>query len=281
MLRSFTFHGEGEGPRLLFLGGVHGNEPCGVIALNRILEQLNSGALKITAGQVTIIPCCNEKAFAGDVIYIDENLNRCVQRHPQPENNEQAIADELTRHIDDCDILIDLHSTTAPTTPFGFLDTDSEAGRALAQGMGLERLLIDWPALYPGGEKPTTQTYAESVGKLAITIECGQHREAEAPARGENYVLNALSYLGMTASQSAASAAPAPVDYLRMSHIFYQNDNYVFTKEYRNFMPLAVGETIATNPAGAALVSPVEGIMIMPRAIAKDGEELFYMAIRD
>ena len=132
--------------------------------------------LSLKAGRLTIVPCCNEKACAKDIIYIDQNLNRCVRKYDAPQNNEQKAAHALTAFIDQCDIMIDLHSTTAPTTPFGFLDTDSPAGRNLARAVGLGKILIGWPALYPDDTDPTTQTYAEAAGKLALTIECGAAR---------------------------------------------------------------------------------------------------------
>lgn len=275
MLRSFSFTGDGKGPHLLCLGGIHGNEPCGAIGLERIVEKLQSGALKIKAGTLTIVPRCNEQALAQDIIYIDENLNRCVRKYSAPVNNEQKAAHALTSFIDACDIMIDLHSTTAPTTPFGFLDTDSGAGRDLAQAVGLEKILIGWPAIYPDDTSPTTQTYAEAAGKLALTIECGQHREPEAPLRAEQYVMRALSFLGFL------DALPAPstkTSYLKMTGVFFQKDKLSFTKPYQSFTPVKAGEPIAANDKGTVLAAPYDGEIIMPRAVAKEGEELFYMA---
>ena len=276
MLQSFSFTGDAPGPHLLCLGGVHGNEPCGVVALRRITDRLSGGGNRLKAGRLTVIPCCNEMACAKDVIYIDQNLNRCVRKYDAPRNNEQKAAHELTSFIDQCDIMIDLHSTTAPTVPFGFLDTDSPAGRDLARAVGLGKILIGWPALYPDDKDPTTQTYAEAAGKLALTIECGQHADAAAPDRAEYYVLNALSFLGMTAGPAPLpSVSPA---YLRMTGVFYQKDQLSFVKSWQNFMPVKSGDPIAANDKGGLIAAPYDGEIIMPRAVAKDGEELFYMA---
>lgn len=275
MLQSFSFKGDRPGPHLLCLGGVHGNEPCGVFALRRIVDRLSGGDLHLKAGRLTIVPCCNEKAVEKDIIYIDENLNRCVRKYDAPQNNEQKAAHALTSFIDQCDIMIDLHSTTAPTTPFGFLDTDSAEGRVLAGAVGLEKILIGWPALYPEDQSPTTQTYAEGAGKLALTIECGQHRDVEAPLRAEKYILNALSYLGLTPAGPLPSVTTA---YLKMTGVFYQKDNLSFVKQCQNFTPVKQGDAIAANAKGILVIAPYDGEIIMPRAVAKDGEELFYMA---
>ena len=275
MLQSFSFTGSGSGPHLLCLGGVHGNEPCGVIALRRIIDRLSSGTLKLKAGRLTIVPCCNEKAFNQNIIYIDENLNRCVRKYDTPQNNEQKAANELTAFIDQCDVMVDLHSTTAPTTPFGFLDVDSKAGRDLAQALGLEKILIDWPALYPEDQSPTTHTYADAAGKLAITIECGQHVEPAAPDRAESYALRAMSFLGLT---DPLRPPVVSTSYLKMTGVFYQKDQLSFAKPWQNFTAVRRGDTIAANDKGAVITAPYDGEIIMPRAVAKEGEELFYMA---
>ncbi len=278
MLQSFTYLSNTPGPHLLCLGGVHGNEPCGTIALKRIVDMFSSGALLLQTGKLTIIPCCNEKASAQNIIYIDENLNRCIRKYDTPQNNEQKAAHALTQFIDQCDIMIDLHSTTAPTTPFGFLDTDSLSGRALAGAIGLEKILIDWPALYPDDQRPTTQTYAEAAGKLALTIECGQHADPTAPIRGEKYILHALSFLGLT--PPTIEPPPAIVtSYLKMCGVFYQENQMSFSKPYQSFTAVSHGEVIAANDKGQTIFAPCDGEIIMPRPIAKNGEELFYMAV--
>ena len=112
---------------------------------------------------------------------------------------------------------------------------------------------------------------------LAITIECGQHADPAAPNRAEYYVLNALSFLGMTWPSGDALPAVSP-QYLRMTGVFYQKDQLAFVKPWQNFMPVKSGDPIAANDKGGLIAAPYDGEIIMPRAVAKDGEELFYMA---
>ena len=98
------------------------------------------------------------------------------------------------------------------------------------------------------------------------------------PARAENYILNALSFLGLT----GASTAPSPsvtTAYLKMTGVFYQKDRLAFIKPCQSFTPVKKGEAIAANDKGTVLAAPYDGEIIMPRAVAKEGEELFYMAM--
>jgi len=49
-LRVHQFHGLQPGPRLIVLGAVHGNEVAGVRAIERVLGEIESGALLIREG---------------------------------------------------------------------------------------------------------------------------------------------------------------------------------------------------------------------------------------
>ena len=54
ILRSHAFSSLRPGVRLIVLGAVHGNETCGTRAIERVLSELDEGALKIVKGTVTV-----------------------------------------------------------------------------------------------------------------------------------------------------------------------------------------------------------------------------------
>ena len=54
--KSLRYAGRAPGPRLIVLGAVHGNETCGTRAIERVLAELDSGALALAAGSVTFVP---------------------------------------------------------------------------------------------------------------------------------------------------------------------------------------------------------------------------------
>lgn len=45
------------------MGAVHGNEVCGPKALERVVAEIESGAIEIEAGKLVVIPVCNEQAY--------------------------------------------------------------------------------------------------------------------------------------------------------------------------------------------------------------------------
>lgn len=63
-----------EGPLLFITGGIHGNEPSGIVAMRKIFKILNDEKPSINGKIVGVSG--NQKALMKDVRYIDEDLNR-------------------------------------------------------------------------------------------------------------------------------------------------------------------------------------------------------------
>ena len=97
-----------EGPRVLIIAGIHGDEFEPMLAANELLNILNG---KIKSGSLTIIPVANPSAF--------ELGKRCGQdgldmARTFPGNQHGTItermASQLAMHIKNADYLIDLHT---------------------------------------------------------------------------------------------------------------------------------------------------------------------------
>ena len=57
--RVHQFYGLRPGPRLLVLGAVHGNEVAGTLGIQRIVAELDAGALRIARGCPPFVPVTN------------------------------------------------------------------------------------------------------------------------------------------------------------------------------------------------------------------------------
>src|SRR3989338_8035896 len=143
-----TFGSEEKGTRVLLFGAIHGDEPCGPTALRKLMGEFSTGEPRVLKGSVTCIPVCNPKAFAREVRYCDENLNRVFTHHASPKTYEAKLANDLASFVDQCDVLIDLHSTSASSVPFVFLDYQTEANRQLAEAIGIPNIVTGWIELY-------------------------------------------------------------------------------------------------------------------------------------
>ncbi len=107
-LRQKVIEGDREGPSLLVLGGVHGDEFESMAAIRRLLDHLDPAALR---GRLTAIPVVNEAAYwrgrrsAGDGL----DLARTCPGRADGSITERS-ARAVSREIRSADYLIDLHS---------------------------------------------------------------------------------------------------------------------------------------------------------------------------
>lgn len=89
--------------KILVIGGQHGDERLG----GSVVKTLQSHSL---AGVEAIL--ANEKAFAQNIRFIDQDLNRSFPGDPNG-NYEQRRAHELMPFITSADIVLDIHTTTS------------------------------------------------------------------------------------------------------------------------------------------------------------------------
>ena len=73
-LMSTRFTGLAQGPRLLVLGAVHGNETCGPTAISRVIADCQAGRISIARGEVTFVPVANPRAYRQRTREGDRNL---------------------------------------------------------------------------------------------------------------------------------------------------------------------------------------------------------------
>lgn len=116
-----------KGPLFLIFGGIHGNEPSGIKALQNVFKELENTKPDIKGTVVGIIG--NRQALKQNVRYIDEDLNRVWTKESlaKPSSTYEqkemmAIIDviqHLDREIDYTDrYFLDCHTTSAHTLPF-------------------------------------------------------------------------------------------------------------------------------------------------------------------
>jgi predicted deacylase len=102
--------GDGE-PELAIVGGVHGDEPCGVRAVERLLDD-EADVLR----PVTFV-VANERALDAGVRYLDADLNRAFTDAVPEDAHERDLARRLAEEIRDCTVL-SIHSTQSHAEPF-------------------------------------------------------------------------------------------------------------------------------------------------------------------
>lgn len=277
-----TFHGAAPGRRFLTLGAIHGNEKCGTEAISRLMTELDSGIVTLAAGTLVCAPICNPEAYARDLRYVEQNLNRIIAPHAAPACAEQRRANEVVALIDQCDILLDLHSYSAGVKPFLFLDKEDASHRAYAAALGITDWVAGWNDAYASAtgdlNNGDTVSYAHSKGKIATLVECGIHTDPAGGGVGYRALRAALAHFGMTAPYPLAGASPT---ISRLTSIVAKDREGDFTRDWQHLDPVKAGDVIARYTDGEEVRAPHDGVVILPGRTAALGAEWVYFGTNE
>ena len=310
-LRAYRYVGLEPGPKLIVTGAVHGNETCGVRAIERVLGDLARGQLEVTRGVLTLVPVCNPLAYSLGRRFGDRNLNRRLLPSDAPFDNEDRIANVLCPWLAEHDVLLDLHAFRNPGQPFvlrgpadnrGALEPfEHEAAEAqLALHVGPSRVVEGWMEAYAegvvrrcaraaeaGGAQSAvtgdpsygvgTTEYMRAQGGYGVTLECGQLDDPAAPDVGYHAIRQALALLGLC---NLPLFPPAhPFECLRLASVTDRHDvGDQFLRTWASFDPVAAGEPVALRVDGTEVLAPADGYIVFPDAAALPGHEWFYFA---
>lgn len=311
-LRTHGFKSLQPGRRLIVLGAVHGNETCGTRSIERVLAELDSGALQITRGSVTFVPMANPLAYQKGQRAGDRNLNRNLRPNADPQDFEDRIAQVLCPLLAEHEVLLDLHSFHTAGEPFAMIGPTDNTGtlepfahaaeeEALALRLGPRRIVEGWLDTYATGVKnrlqrasPTdraqmlstdpsygvgTTEYMRSQGGYAITLECGQHADPQSPEVAYRAIRNTLAHLKLV--DEPAPPARSDIELLRLAEVtdrHHADDR--FAREWASYDPVKAGEAIGTRADGTVLRAPSSGFIVFPNPAATPGNEWFYFALK-
>lgn len=306
--RVHQFHGLRPGPRLLVLGAVHGNEVAGTLGIQRMVAELDAGALRITRGCVTFVPVTNPLAHELGRRMGDRNLNRNLRPTAVPQDFEDRIGNLLCPLLDSHDALLDLHSFQGAGEAFVMIGPEDNSGdlepfahaadeARLALHLGVRRIVDGWLSVYEAGvarrraraqrlgtaldADPSygvgTTEYMRSRGGWAMTLECGQHADPQAPEVAYQAIRQALALLGL----APIALAPARTDHevLRLVEVtdrLHVDDRFV--KDWASFDAVRSGEPVAVRHDGHIVAAPADGRIVFPNSKAEPGHEWFYFA---
>ncbi len=289
LIRSVTYAAEQPGTKLLIIAAIHGNEKCGTVGCRRVMEDIDSGRLPIIKGQVTFVPIGNPRAYDLDQRYAERNLNRYLVPMANPDCYEARLGNILCPMLEACDVHLAIHSYTVGGEPFIFVAPNDPKEHAFAKALGARTLLTGWEEAYAatgrktkiaGDEEATGSIeYARRHGAIAVNIECGQHKDPEAPHVAERAIRNALAYLGITAAEVAPKTDAAPTRMVEVKEVHYRDDIGEFPKPWKHLEKVAKGAVIATRANGEPIAAPDEGFIIMPKVDTPIGEEWFYFGV--
>ncbi|MDG1571526.1 succinylglutamate desuccinylase/aspartoacylase family protein [Robiginitalea sp. M366] len=290
------FHGRVPGPTLICLGGIHGNEPAGVQALDRVCTALKQGNVPWEKGHFYAFRG-NLEGLRRHVRYIDQDLNRIWRREnirdiekrlPGERTCEERellelhgwIREILSRHTPPF-YFLDLHTTSSQTLPFITIN-DAVINRKFAS-------LFPVPVIlgieeYLGGP---LLSYINELGYVSMGFESGQHDCPRAVDYAEDFLWLTLAYSGLLAESNIPEFQQRQIrlrEGAEGDHHFYEvfhrhglEDPSAFrmVQGYRSFEEVPKGRLLA-HDHGTPVYMGKPGMLFMP-LYQKQGEEGFFL----
>ena len=231
--------GDGD-PEVAVVGGIHGDEPCGLRAVERLLD----ADLEVERPVRLIV--ANEAALDAGERYLDADLNRAFPGNHDGAAHEVRLAADLIDALDGCTTLA-IHSTQSYAGPFAVVDSMDEVTRAVAPHLPVDAVI---------------QTDAFTEGRL---IEHPHTLEVEAGLQGSDAAADNAYWLSRAfLAATGAISAPGADDVLDAGG---REDVAVFRLRERIPKPAADSyEVFAHN---------FERVAAGERFAAADGEPLF------
>jgi predicted deacylase len=250
---------EGRDPdacHLAILAGVHGDERAGFLAFDRLIERLHLEPL--LRGRLSLIPgnlrAAGKKhptrsAAGQDLNRLFLDPNDLAAQGLEACGPDWERAQELAKLLQEVDVLLDLHSTCAPSEPFGVTQRIDDEALALLAGFPINRVDYDYRGVLPG----TTMAWVDRHGGRGFTVECGEHRQATGTGARRAFACSIalLRNLGMLAP--GPMNAKAPTRRVRLVHrgVIRHPASLQYEPWFKSEAHVAIGAVLAHDRTGA------------------------------
>lgn len=283
------------GPTLCVLAGIHGNEPAGVLAVQRVLGRLQEQEIPVK-GRVVAFGG-NLPALSKGVRFLQRDLNRqwgqqqierMLGRDPAQDGDEdreqRALLAAFERVIQTARgpvVFVDLHTSSADGPPFLCL-ADTIDNRRVAMSTGVPLILgieetIDGASLEWWSQR----------GIVNFAVEGGRHQHPETVGNHEAVLWLLLESLGIVQKgkvdirpfraqiERSTAGQPSVVEIVHR-HAITEQDRYVTKPGYKNFDFVRRGQQIGSDSRGL-VVAPYDCRVMLPLYQAL-GDDAFFLA---
>ncbi len=282
------------GPILLAQGGIHGNEPAGVAALQRIVQALEDGQIRMRGRLIAIagnLPAldCKQRFLARDLNrrWTEQDIQKLEQRSPDKDDTEDQQQRELLQIYRACEaeaehgmVFVDLHSSSADGPPFTCLG-DTRPNRRLAMSMPVPMVLgleecIDGAVM----------DYFNRGGHASIGVEGGRHQDPRTVDRLQAAVWHLLVAAGMLEKKAIdlrgerailhATGGHLPrVVEVRYRHVISEEDEFIMQPGFTSLDPVNAEQLLAHDRRGEVRSS--EGALVLLPLYQGQGEDGYFL----
>jgi len=291
-----------DGPLLITMGGIHGNEPAGILALEKVFRQLEKYQPRFKGTFIGVSG--NVSALRANKRFIDTDLNR--QWHNKRANYVMNTPTHQLETVEDQEqkallllfgqhkkrfkkdytnrnmMLLDLHTFSAAKG--GAYSIATSVGKSLHWASQLSVPTITGMENVIQG---TTMHFFNDMEMVSFCFEAGQHNDPVSVERMEAAIWLTLRNIGCIRSEDVPNLAeheaclynigknlPKIVEFL-YRHGVEPSDNFKMKPGYTNFMRVSKGEVLASDRQGD-IKCPYDGMILMP-LYQPQGEDGFFI----
>lgn len=261
------------GPHVMLVAATHGNELCGVIALDRLLRD----AIRPIRGSLTFC-FANHAAYrrfdpCNPVLsrFVDEDLNRVwgldVLDGPG-RSLERQRARELRPLVDTADLLLDIHSMQTASEAL-LLAGPLTKGRALASAVSTPVQVVSDRGHAGGVRLRDYGAFADPDSpRNALLVECGQHWDhASADVALETAAHFLLQAGAVAADAVRAYLRPNPPGqrFIEVTDAVTVRRHFRFVRHFASMEIIPEAGTLLGHDDGEPVLTPYDNcILIMP-----------------
>lgn len=272
-IKVITYEGLKDGPSLILLGNIHGNESCGYRGLSALIRDIDEEKYLVNAGRLIIIPICNPGANKVSKRYVDRDLNRNLFPPKEICHYEDYLAKIICPIIDSADFLVDLHSFGAKGDAMVMFGGEDAREIKFAKALGLKNYLYGWREFHGISEEDMmyqgSTEYARKSGACAVTVECGSNSDPKSEIVAFDAALLAAIHLSILVHPGIADTEnilsnKSEQQCARITKEITMCPGMVAAGEHRNFQSVRKKQTLCQTSDGETIMAECDGYIIMP-----------------
>lgn len=285
----WRFESGAAGPNVMISAIVHGNEPCGAIALDWLLQS----EVRPVAGSLTLafMNIAAYEAFDPEdpnaTRWLDEDFNRVWDKEVldgDRDSIELRRAREVRPALEDIDFLLDIHSMQHLAPPLMMTGRHAKA-KTLAGRLGVPERVVGDVGHAAGRRMRDYGAFDDpDAPQTALLIECGQHWEAAAAPLARESARRFLVETGVIANDSEDHrSGDAAQQFFSVSEpVTIETDDFRFAEDFTGGEIIEKAGTVIAYDGDRPITTPADNTMlVMPSMRLWKGQTAVRLALRD
>lgn len=285
----WRFDSGASGPNVMISAIIHGNEPCGAIALDHLLSR----DLRPEAGSLTLafMNVAAYEAFDPNdpnaTRWLDEDMNRVWGRdrlEGDSDSVEVQRAREVRPALDEIDFLFDIHSMQHPAPPLMMTGRHDRAKRLAAKVGVPERVVGDVGHAAGRRMRDYGQFDEQDADATALLIECGQHWEASAGSLAVESALRFLVATGVLTARHLDGLGEKPRQqfFTVDAPVTIESERFTFARAFTGGEIIAEAGTLIGHDGEREIRTEApDTMLVMPSKRLWKGQTAVRLAVRD